>query len=158
MSGRFRILSVLSLLLAAVALGACGGADERKEKNAYVQQVNSAQTEFASTVTTVSQRITSKSSSSEDRKTLQQFETAIEDVVAKLRNIKVPADVMSEHKQLVGAMTGFGADIKKATDALKNPNTRTIAEAQRAITTATQTVNTRIDAAIAAINSKLDAK
>ena len=158
MSGRLRILSLLSLLLAAVALGACGGADERKEKNAYVQQVNSAQTEFASTVTTVSQRITSKSSSSEDRKTLQQFETAIEDGVAKLRNIKVPADVMSEHKQLVGAMTGFGVDIKKATDALKNPNTRTIAEAQRAITTATQTVNTRIDAAIAAINSKLGAK
>ena len=158
MSGRLRILSLLSLLLAAVALGACGGADERKEKNAYVQQVNSAQTEFASTVTTVSQRITSKSSSSEDRKTLQQFETAIEDVVAKLRNIKVPADVTSEHKQLVGAMTGFGVDIKKATDALKNPNTRTIAEAQRAITTATQTVNTRIDAAIAAINSKLGAK
>lgn len=153
-------MSLLSLLLAAVAvaLGACGGADERKEQNAYVREVNAAQTEFASEVTTVSQRITPKSSSGQDRKTLQAFETAIADVVAKLQKIKVPGSVTAEHKQLVGAMSGFGADIKKATDALQNPDSGTIAEAQRSIGTATQTVNQRIDAAIAAINSKLGKK
>ena len=68
----------------------------------------------------------------------------------------MPEDVETEHKQLISAMTDFGAEIKKATDALSNPDTRSIAEAQRAITTATQTVNGQIDAAIAAINSKLD--
>ena len=62
----------------------------------------------------------------------------------------------SEHAQLVKAMSGFGAQIKKATDALRNPDSRTIAEAQRTIQSATQTVNVRIDAAIAAINSKLE--
>lgn len=150
------IATLLCLLLGAVALGACGG-DDTEAKNAYVQKVNDAQAAFASTVTTVSQEITPKSSSKDDRATLERFQKAIEEVVAKLRGIPVPSDVESEHKQLVGAMTGFGEDISTATDALRNPNSRKIEEAQRAITMATQTVNVRIDQAIAAINSKLGA-
>jgi hypothetical protein len=138
-------------------LGACGG-DDREEKNAYVEKVNDAQNSFAADVLTVSQRITKKSSSSQDRKTLEQFQAAIDGVVKDLRAIKVPGGVQSEHDQLVGVMSGFGAEIKKATVALRNPDSRTIAEAQRTIQAATQTVNVRIEAAIAAINSKLNPK
>lgn len=157
MSGRMRIAPLLSLLLAAMLLVACGGSAERERKNAYVREVNAAQNEFAETVTDVSERITNKSSPKQDRKTLRSFEAAIEDVVAKLRAIDVPEDVQAEHKQLTEAMAGFGTEISKATDALDRPTTRSIAEAQRAITTATQNVNGQIDAAIAAINSKLGA-
>lgn len=150
------MLSLAALLLGAVALSACGDdSDSREEKNAYVSEVNAAQTGFASQVTTVSQQITSKSSPNQDRRTLERFEAAIGDVVAQLRGIDVPKAVETEHKQLISAMTAFGTEIKKATDALRDPDTRSIAEAQRAITTATQTVNGQIDAAIAAINSKL---
>lgn len=145
-----------ALLLGAIALSACGDdGDSRETKNTYVNEVNAAQTGFASQVTTVSQQITSKSSPSQDRRTLERFEAAIGDVVKQLRDIKVPKDVKTEHAQLVSAMTEFGSEIKKATAALRDPDTRSIAEAQRAITTATQTVNGKIDAAIAAINSKL---
>jgi hypothetical protein len=140
-------------------MAACGGgADERKAKNDYVNQVNAAQSDFAATVAAVSKRITKKSSSSQDRKTLEQFQSAIENVVKDLRAIKVPSAVRSEHGQLVAAMRGFGAQIKQATLALRNPDARTIAAAQRTIQAATQTVNLRIDAAIAAINSKLGQK
>lgn len=158
MSGLLRLAAMLLIALAALALGACGGGDERKATNAYVRQVNNAQNEFAQTVTTVSERITQKSSSSQDRKTLQEFQTAIDDVVADLRAIDEPDAVKSEHEQLVKAMSGFGAEIRKATRALRNPDTNTIAEAQRTIQGATQTVNVRIDQAIAAINSKLGQK
>ena len=158
MSGLLRLTAMLLIALAALALGACGGGDERKAKNTYVRQVNNAQNEFAQTVTTVSERITQKSSSSQDRKTLQEFQTAIDDVVADLRAIEEPDAVKSEHAQLVKAMSGFGAEIRKATRALRNPDTNTIAEAQRTIQGATQTVNVRIDQAIAAINSKLGQK
>ena len=148
---------LLAALVGAVALGACGDeANSREAKNAYVREVNAAQTGFASNVTSVSQKITPKSSATQDRSTLERFETAIADVVKQLQGISVPKDVETEHKQLIAAMTDFGGEIKKATDALKNPDTRSIAEAQRAITTATQTVNGQIDAAIAAINSKLN--
>ena len=152
-----RVVALLALAFAALALAACGG-DDRKEKNAYVEHVNDAQNNFAANVLTVSQRITNKSSSKQDRKTLEQFQAAIDDVVKELRAIKVPGSVTSEHKQLIAVMSGFGDEIKRATLALRNPDSRTIAEAQRTIQTATQTVNARIEAAIAAINSKLNPK
>ena len=155
MSGLLRGTALLLVAFAALALSACGGDDERDARNDYVRQVNNAQNEFAQTVTTVSEQITEKSSSSQDRKTLQQFQTAINDVVTDLREIEVPAAVESEHAQLVEAMTTFGADIRKATTVLRNPDSRKIAEAQKTIQAATQTVNLRVEAAIAAINSKL---
>jgi gas vesicle protein len=154
-SGVLKSVALLLLAFAALALAACGGNDDREEKNAYVREVNAAQAEFAQTVTTVSERITEKSSSSQDRKTLEQFQTAIDDVVTDLRDIKVPGAVDAEHAQLVEAMSGFGSDIRGAVSALRNPTQQNIQEARKTITAATQTVNVRIDAAIAAINSKL---
>src|SRR5688572_1290386 len=116
MSEPLRIIALAALLLGAIALGACGDeADSRDAKNAYVREVNAAQTGFANTVSTVSQQITPKSSANQDRRTLRRFETAIEDVVEQLREIEVPKDVETEHKQLISAMTGFGNEIKKAT-------------------------------------------
>lgn len=148
---------VVVALLGALLLGACGGADEREALNVYVSEVNAAQSAFAAEVTKVSERITSKSSAAKDRRTLQQFQTAIDDVVSRLRAIEVPDRVRAEHDQLVEAMSAFGSEIATATKALNRPTTRSIAEAQRSIATATQTVNAQIDAAIAAINSKLGA-
>ncbi len=156
MSRALKILSLVALLVGAVVLGACGDeTNSREAKNTYVREVNAAQMEFATTVRAVSRRITPKSSAGQDRRTLARFEAAIADVVAKLRAVEVPQDVESEHEQLVEAMSGFGSEINKATDALRDPDTRSIAEAQRSIASATETVNGQIDAAIAAINSKL---
>jgi hypothetical protein len=154
-SGVLKRAALLLLAFAALAPVACGGGEDREEKNTYVGQVNAAQARFAQTVTTVSEQITEKSSSRQDRKTLEQFQTAIDDVVADLRDINVPQAVDGEHAQLVKAMSGFGSDIRGAVSALRNPTEQNIQEARKTITTATQTVNVRIDAAIAAINSKL---
>jgi hypothetical protein len=157
----FRLLRIavpLALLAVALSLVACGSDNARVVRNAYVQQVNSAQTEFANTVTTVSKQITAKSSSSQDRKTLQRFERAIQEVVKKLKGITPPSNVKTEHQALVTAMSTFGRQIKKASSALRNPDTTAIAGAQRTIQTATETVNASINNAIAAINSKLTAK
>ena len=156
MPGVLRIVALVLALAGAAVLSACGDdSNSREAKNAYVGDVNAAQVDFASTVRTVSREITPKSSATQDRRTLRRFEAAIADVVKKLEAIEVPDAVVEEHKQLVMAMSGFGDEIKKATDALRRPDTRSIAEAQRAIAAATQTVNGQIDAAIAAINSKL---
>jgi hypothetical protein len=152
-----RIVLPVTLLVAILSLVACGD-NARVVRNAYVQQVNSAQTEFGNTVATVSKRITAKSSSSEDRKTLQSFERAIQVVVKKLKAITPPSNVKTEHQALIGAMSTFGVQIEKASVALKNPDTTAIAGAQRTIQTATETVNASINNAIAAINSKLSQK
>lgn len=155
MAGVLRILALFALLAGATALAACGDDSSREEKNAYVREINAAQREFARRVTAVSRQITPESTPAQDRRTLQRFKAAIDTVVARLRAIDVPPDVEAEHEQLVVAMSGFGTEIAKANTALRNPDTRSIAEAQRAVTAATQTVNGQIDAAIAAINSKL---
>jgi len=153
------ILTVLlaTMVLASVAIGACGGAEEVEQKNAYVRSVNAAQSEFASNVTTVSSAITAKSSAKQDRATLRRFEAAIKNVVGDLEKIEVPKAVTAEHRQLVAAMNAFGTDIASANAALRNPTTRTLDLAQQRISSATQTVNMKIDAAIAAINTKLGA-
>jgi len=156
MSGALRILSLVVLLLGAVALVACGGADEREANNTYVRQLNAAQQEFATSASTVSQR-KSAASLGEYRRTLRRFEDAIARFTTKLRSIKVPAAVQKEHEQLTAAITGFGADFEKVTAALNNPNARTLSEAQSGIVAATQRANTRIEAAAAAIDSKLRA-
>jgi len=152
-----RVASILTMVLATLAVAACGGADETEQKNAYVRQVNAVQSEFASNVTTVSSAITAKSSAKEDRASLRRFEAAIKDVVGDLEKIDVPEGVMSEHRQLVAAMNAFGTGIASANAALRDPTTRTLDLAQQRISSATQTVNTKIDAAIAAINTKLGA-
>ena len=153
-----RLALTLALALPALVLAACGGGDnDRDTKNAYVREVNAAQIEFASTVTTASQQITPKSSSSQDRRTLRRFQTAIDDVVAKLRRIDVPSSVRAEHARLVEAMSAFGTEIRRAVSALRNPDRRQLSRAQRAIAESTQMVNARIDRAIAAINAKLGA-
>jgi hypothetical protein len=155
-SGLARTAELALLACVALTLVACGGAEERDEKNAYVRQVNAAQAEFAQTVSTVSERITQRSSSRQDRRTLEQFQKAIDDVVTDLRDIDVPGAVEPEHAQLVKAMSGFGSDIKGAISALSNPTQANIEQARKTISTAAQTVNVRIQAAIAAINSKLE--
>jgi hypothetical protein len=159
MPGVPRAAPLLVLLLVAVALGACGEkeGDTAQDKKAYVAKVNEVQERFASEVTTVTTEYTAKSSTDQDQKTLEAFETAISSFVDELRTIKVPASLKAEHTQLVGAMSGYASDIAEANAALTNPTTRTLADASDRIRTATQMVNTRLIAAREAINAKLNA-
>jgi hypothetical protein len=156
MSGALRIVVLAALLFGAIALGACGGDDARKERNAYVRELNAAQQEFATNASSVSQ-LGKADSLGQYRRTLQRFEETIATFATKLRGIEVPSVVREEHKQLIAALTSYGTDFQKVTGVLKNPSARTLSEAKNALTTATQRANARIEAAAAAIDSKLQA-
>ena len=154
MLGALKILSLLAVLLGAVALSSCGDeANSREAKNAYVRDLNTAQQAFAMSASEVSQQ--GAKSLGEYRRTLRRFEQTIETFEEKLRAIEVPSVVAEEHEQLIAALTKFGTDFKAVSVALNNPNARALGEAQNAITTATQRANARIEAAAAAIDSKL---
>ena len=153
-----RVASIAAALVAVLALVACGGGTSTKDKNAYAEKVNAAQTKFAETVTTVSQQGGSKNSISQQQKTLRRFETAIEGVVKDLRAIDPPSEVSKEHEQLTSVMSGFGKAISDANAAMRNPTPSAIDQAQARISAATQSVNARVNAAIAAINTKLKGK
>lgn len=154
----WRVALIATAILAVAVLAACGGGSSSKDKNAYAKKVNAAQTNFAQTVSTVAQAGDSKNSVSQQQKTLRRFETAIDGVVRELRGIDAPSEVTKEHERLTAVMTGFGKAISEANDAMRNPTPRTIELAKKRVATATESVNARVNAAIAAINAKLRGK
>lgn len=153
-SARRATLAVM--VLASLLAAGCG--TDTSERNAYVDGVNAAQARFATTVTRVATAITPRSTPSQDRKALMRFEGAVTRILADLRRIDVPAQVRGEHARLLSAISGFGADVEEANEALRRPSRRSLLEAQRRIGRATATVNVRISSVITAINKKLESK
>jgi len=154
MSRSLRIASLTLLLLATFALGACGGSNDVDKKNAYVRELNTAQSNFKADADELTRRAVPRAPAGKVR-FVERFGTAIDQVVAKLRGIKVPGEVRAEHQQLINVMTGFGGDIRQTALAMGAGDARRIGAAQRTFKTAQDAAGVRINAAIAAINSKL---
>jgi ElaB/YqjD/DUF883 family membrane-anchored ribosome-binding protein len=151
-----RVASTATLILAVVALGACGGGTSTKDKNAYAQQVNAAQTKFASTVSTAaSEESKGERSLSRLQLTLRRFHTAVDGVVRDLRNIDAPSEVSTEHERLVSVMSGYGDQIGRTIDEMRNPTPRVAERAKQRLDDAQRSVTAQVNAAIAAINVKL---
>ena len=146
--------AAVTAIFAVLALAACGGGTSTKEKNAYAEKVNAAQLKFSASVTTAKQQA-GGNSFTQQRRTLRRFEIAIDAVVRDLRAIKAPSDVSKEHQNLTTVMTDFGKAIGDANAAMRDPSQRGVEEAKRRLQVATESVNARVSAAIAAINVKL---
>jgi hypothetical protein len=158
MSRSLRISSLLLLLLATLALGACGGSgsDDVDKKNTYVRELNAAQSEFRTSADNMSKQPIPEEDAGKVR-FVQRLAGAIDQVVATMRGITVPGDVRAEHRQLIDAMTGFRADVQKLTQTFRGGDTRKLPAALAAFKAAQVRVDTRVNATIAAINSKLTA-
>ncbi len=154
-----RIAVALILLSLAGGLVACGEREgnSAQDKNVYVDQINAAQSKFASAVTHLKESINQQSTPGEDRRTLGRFEGTITDVVATLRSIKVPSDVSKPHAMLIAAFTGFGSDIAVVTKALRKQTVHALEDGQRKLGAATITVNEKLRIAREAINTRLGA-
>jgi len=157
MSRLLSIAALMVLLLAALVLGACGGgSSDVDEKNAYVRELNAAQSDFATSADEVSkQRIPAEISAK--LRLVQRLTGAIDEVVQTMRGIEVPGDVQAEHQHLIDAMAGFRTDVQKLTQTYRGGDTREVSAAIIAFQTAQAQVDTRVNATIAAINSKLAA-
>lgn len=147
--------SILLVAFASVALIAAGCGGDTEEKNDYVDQVNKAQTEFANQVTKLSSAITSSSSDSADRKTIQSYQDAVDGVVKDLEGITPPEDVKAEHQQLVDAMSQYGKSVGTALDDLQGGTAQDRLAAAQELQKASTTAGTEINQAIDAINKKL---
>lgn len=147
--------SILLVAFASVALIAAGCGGDTEEKNDYVDQVNKAQTEFANQVTKLSSAITSTSSDSADRKTIQSYQDAVDGVVKDLEGITPPEDVQAEHQQLVDAMSQYGKSVGTALDDLQGGTAQDRLKAAQELQQASTQAGTEINQAIDAINKKL---
>jgi hypothetical protein len=141
-------------LLAAALLGGCGssGVDEA---NRYVDAVNRAQTQFAGTMDTLSGRISSSSSVRADARVLRTFDTALGRVMVELRRAKPPDGVATLHRQLVGEMNSYGAQVRHEARVLRSKDTTRLVAAQQRLLTATDEVSRNINSTIDRINRRL---
>jgi hypothetical protein len=147
--------AALAAVLAAVVPVAAGCSNEADERNAYVAEVNRAQTDFASTFDRLGAQITATSSPQQDRRTLRGFSDAVDRAVTRLRRVDPPEDVRVLHRRLIAAIDAYGREIDKARVAFRSTSTARIIEAQTELISAITTVSRRINGTISQINRTL---
>jgi hypothetical protein len=143
------------LVVVALALVASGCGADTKAANDYVDAVNKAQTGFATRFDTLSSKITSTSTAEQDRQTLDGFKGAIDKVVKDFRAVKPPDKVKALHGQLISEISAYGKEIDRAKEAFSDDDPKAIVRAQADLVSAVTRVQTKINATIAEINSKL---
>ena len=147
--------ALLAAVLAAAALAAAGCGDDVDKSNDYVDAVNRAQNSFAQTFDRLNAQITSTSSPKEDRATLERFRTAIDKVVADLRKVQPPDKVKELHGDLIGEISSYGKEIRKARRAFASEDPQRVIAAQTDLVTAVTSVSSQINGTIEQINKKL---
>jgi uncharacterized phage infection (PIP) family protein YhgE len=146
---------LVPVLVTVVALLASGCGSDTKAANDYVDSVNKAQNDFASTFDKLSAQITSTSTAQQDRETLDGFKQAVDKVVTDLRAVKVPNKVKDLHGRLVAEISAYGREIDKAKQAIEGDDPKAIIKAQTELASAVTRMSTQINQTIDAINKKL---
>ncbi|MEZ5123538.1 MAG: hypothetical protein R2736_18530 [Solirubrobacterales bacterium] len=149
------IAAVLAALALVAVLAGCGSDDKVKQANAYVEQVNEAQTAFAQTIQRINRQVTTDSTATEDRKTLHQYIAAVDRVVKRLRAIDPPESVAPLHDKLVKAIDDYGDEVESAVNTLEHPTATSLLDAQQKLLDSTQTVTKQINSTIDRINTRL---
>ena len=152
------LIPVLLVATAVLGLAACGQDKAAQERNAYADQVNRAQSDFAQSFKSLSRRITRTTTPGRGRRTLQGFEDAVDNVVTDLRRIEAPSDVQPLHRRLIDEIAGYGRAIHRAKLAFETGSPQRILRAQSALVSRTTAISARINSTIAAINRRLQAK
>ena len=143
------------LLVPLLALSACGSSDT-KPSNAYVDQVNRVQSQFSATFQRLAGQITTTSTAAQDRRTIDQFRTAVTGTVNDLRGIQPPAKVKALHAQLTSTLASFGTALTSARDQLGAQRSITArATASAALAEQTSRASADFGRTIDAINRKL---
>ena len=143
------------LIVVALALVASGCGADTKAANDYVDAVNKAQNDFATTFDQLSSQITSTSTAAQDRETLDGFKQAIDKVVTDFRAVKAPDKVKALHGKLIAEISDYGNAIDKAKLAFSDEDPQAIVKAQADLVNAVTKVQAQINQTIADINKKL---
>jgi hypothetical protein len=147
--------------LAGVALtlpsAACGGGGTNAGSNRYINAVNAAQNDFAQRFNRLSTRITATSTPQQDRRTLGQFEVAVEAVVRRLRAVHPPARVEGLHRRLIAQIGGYGGQIAAARRAFASRDRQRVLAAQGRLVGAVNDTGARVNRTIDQINHRLGA-
>jgi hypothetical protein len=137
-----RIAFLATLLVAAVALAACGGATNSKDR--YIRELTAAQTTYRATATRIEAGATQTSTPRQDRRTLDRFAAAIADTIAALRGIGVPPEAVVQHRRFVDVFVTWHDDIAHFVAAVRNPTRPGVRRAKRRIAIANLAFHRRL--------------
>ena len=154
MTSLVRAALICVAALSLVAAAGCGG--DTKSSNDYVNDINKAQTDFASNV----QKVGSTPSAGADpaasaKKTFANLDTAIGKVIADLKGIDAPDKVKDLHNQLISEMRQFEGQVNAAGASLDAKDPQSIVAAQSKFATSASSLGARISKTINDINTKL---
>ncbi|HSD76486.1 MAG TPA: hypothetical protein VLA98_03750 [Solirubrobacteraceae bacterium] len=151
-----RAAAALLAAAAVVLAGAgCGGGADRSADRSYVQAVNAAQNDFADRFDRLSSRITSTSTPRQDRRTLAQFQVAVDRVVRRLRAVRPPERVRALHARLIAEISGYRAQIGAARRAFASRDPQRVLAAQGRLVGAVNATGARVNRTIDDINRRL---
>ena len=143
-----RLLAGLAIIL-ALGLVACGG--DTEAKNDYVEAVNKAQTDFATSIS----KAPTGANASDPGSVFDKMAASVDKVVADLKAVEPPDAVQEQHDRLVSELEKFGAAIEDAGESLASRDPQKIASAQAEFAQKASDVGTKIGTAIQQINSEL---
>lgn len=150
-----RIASVATLLIATLALSACG--NDNTEKNRYLEELATAQMRFQTDQEQLGADATKSNSAQSNRQALNRFADAIGSTITALRRIDVPPEVVAEHRRFVGVFVTWRSGVERFVSALRNATPASFKIARRRIAAATTTFNERSREAATKIDAKLAA-
>jgi hypothetical protein len=162
-----RAVAILAALAISASFGACGSSDDDNggsngsdtsaqqplSKDAYLKQVNAAQTEFANDAAKLD--LANPSSANDFGNSLGELNGLIDTLRKRLDDIVPPDAVMSEQDALVQQLTDYGAVIEQQKGALTSGNAQKAAAAAQKVGKASTDFSQEFDATINEINDNL---
>src|SRR3954451_22035240 len=147
---------LLALVLAlATAAGCGGGGSGSGAGDAYVKEVNAAQSGLAKRFDSLQGAAAATSTPAQDRRTLRAYEDAVTAAVTRLRAADPPSDVKPLHREFVGEIAAYGTEVRHAREALGAGTPERALAAQRRLVTRVGRITAQINDTIEAINRRL---
>lgn len=161
-----RAIALLAALAISAGAVACGSSDddnggsgsdtsaqEPLSKDAYLKQVNAAQTQFANDAAKLN--LANPSSAKDFGKSLGELKGLIDTLRKRLDDIVPPEDVTAEQDELVKQLTTYGTVIQQQKGALTSGDAQKAAAAAQKVGKASTTFSQEFDATIQQINDNL---
>jgi|tagenome__1003787_1003787.scaffolds.fasta_scaffold20202550_2 hypothetical protein len=145
----FRALCALAAVASLVAFTGCGGSSKTDD---YKSQAKKVAQDFKSSAEKTSQQVSSATTVDQRVKGLEALKGSVDDAANGFQDLSPPANVKTEHEQLISGFRSLSSDISDVEDAVRT-NDKNAAQATLPKLQADQQ---KVEQAVQALESKID--
>jgi hypothetical protein len=145
---------LLPLVLAALALAAAG-CSSSEQANGYVNDVNRAQKSFADRISELTAGVSATSTPEQDRRVLDRYGQAVDEVVGRLRGLQPPDGVAGLHDELIGEIGRYGTTVGRFRRRLTSSDPRAVLDAQAAFQREASSISASVNRTLREIDREL---